>query len=99
MCGFFFRDAPQYTPPPELDAFLNAGPAPVYIGFGSIVIDDPEKMTNILLDAVRALGVRAIISKGWSKLGAAVTDLSQDVMLLGDCPHGKLALPHQNGKS
>lgn len=89
VCGFFFRDAPQYTPPPELDAFLRAGSTPVYIGFGSIVIDDPEKLTKILLDAIEALGVRAIISKGWSNLGAALEGHSKDVIFLGDCPHGK----------
>ncbi|KFA50695.1 hypothetical protein S40293_04858 [Stachybotrys chartarum IBT 40293] len=42
LCGFFFRNAPDYQPEPELDDFLCRGPAPVYIGFGSIVIDDPD---------------------------------------------------------
>ncbi|KAL1619597.1 hypothetical protein SLS54_006534 [Diplodia seriata] len=51
VCGFFFRDPPQYNPPEDLAAFLDAGDPPVYIGFGSIVIDDPERMTNIILSA------------------------------------------------
>ncbi|KAK8902239.1 hypothetical protein QC760_008753 [Botrytis cinerea] len=85
VCGFFFRDTPVYTPPPELDAFLRMrGPPVVYIGFGSIVIDDPEALTGTLLDAVHALGVRAIISKGWSKLGGADFE---DIFYLDDCPH------------
>ena len=87
MCGFFFREEPDYTPSTELDGFLKSGPPPVYIGFGSIVMDDPEKMTAMLLDAVRACGVRAIISRGWSKLGAGQHD--PNVLFLGDCPHGK----------
>ena len=64
VCGFFIRDIPQYTPEPGLGAFLRNGPAPMYIGFGSIVIDDADKLTAILVDAVKETGVRAIISKG-----------------------------------
>ncbi|CAI6097607.1 unnamed protein product [Clonostachys chloroleuca] len=86
VCGFFFRDAPQYTPEPELDAFLKAGPPPVYIGFGSIVLDNPERLTSLILAAVREVGVRAIISKGWSNLGLG-QEQSSDVFFLGDCPH------------
>ncbi|KAJ7489441.1 putative sterol glucosyltransferase [Mycena latifolia] len=84
ICGFFFRDPPNYTPPPDLDAFLRAGPPPVYIGFGSIVVDDPKRMSTILLQAVQAAGVRAIISRGWSKLDGPPMD---NVFYLGDCPH------------
>ncbi|OBT54011.1 hypothetical protein VE04_04593 [Pseudogymnoascus sp. 24MN13] len=87
VCGFFFRDAPKYSPPSDTDEFLHAGPAPVYIGFGSIVIDDPEAFTNLILEAVEAAGVRAIISKGWSKLGDTVTRVPKDVLFIGDCPH------------
>ncbi|VTO94337.1 unnamed protein product, partial [Fusarium graminearum] len=86
VCGFFFRDIPQYTPEPGLGAFLRNGPAPIYIGFGSIVIDDADKLTAILVDAVKETGVRAIISKGWSKLGAN-QPADSDIYYLGDCPH------------
>ncbi len=65
--------------------FLRAGPPPIYIGFGSIVIEDPEEMTSILLSAVRQSGARAIISRGWSKLGGP--ENLPDVFYLGDCPH------------
>lgn len=86
ICGFFFCDPPNYQPPPDLDAFLRSGPPPVYIGFGSIVIEDPERLTAILLEAVRMAGVRAIISRGWSKLGGS-SPSTRDVFYLGDCPH------------
>ncbi|KAJ7254670.1 hypothetical protein B0H12DRAFT_1202254 [Mycena haematopus] len=84
VCGFFFRKPPDYTPPPELDAFLRAGPPPVYIGFGSMIIDDPGRMSAMVLGAVRLAGVRAIISRGWSKLDGPPLP---DVLYLGDCPH------------
>ena len=41
---------------PDLKKFLDAGDPPVYIGFGSIVVDDPEAMTKMILDAVKQLG-------------------------------------------
>jgi len=89
ICGFFFREPPDYTPPPALASFLAKGSTPVYIGFGSIVIDDPEQLNAVLVEAVRSVGVRAVISKGWSKLGGAVagTTAEGDVFYLGDCPH------------
>ncbi|KAK1147607.1 hypothetical protein N8T08_000949 [Aspergillus melleus] len=85
VCGFFFRSLPSYTPPPDLDAFLRNGSPPVYIGFGSIVIEDPVAMTRMILEAVRSLGIRAIVSRGWSKLGGDASD--SQVFYLGDCPH------------
>ncbi|PVH76638.1 glycosyltransferase family 1 protein [Cadophora sp. DSE1049] len=88
VCGFFFREEPDYTPNAELDNFLRTGPPPVYIGFGSIVIENPEKLTNILIEAVRACGMRAIISRGWSKLGSGLDEhANPDILFLGDCPH------------
>ncbi|KAK0385361.1 hypothetical protein NLU13_7837 [Sarocladium strictum] len=86
VCGFFFREPSPYTPPKQLDNFLLSGTPPIYIGFGSIVIDDPDRLTQILLEAVRKVGVRAIISKGWSKLGQNI-DSDPNVFFLGDCPH------------
>lgn len=88
VCGFFFRNAPDYTPFPELDAFLRAGPPPIYIGFGSIVMDNAEKMTQTIMEAVKSCGVRAIVSEGWSKLGKCA-DPDPDILFIGDCPHGK----------
>jgi UDP:flavonoid glycosyltransferase YjiC (YdhE family) len=85
VCGFFFRSLPDYTPPPELDSFLRSGSSPVYIGFGSIVIEDAVSMTNIILQAVKSLGIRAIISRGWSNIGEVSSD--DKIFYIGDCPH------------
>ncbi|KAK0721774.1 hypothetical protein B0T26DRAFT_700265 [Lasiosphaeria miniovina] len=84
VCGFFFRSPPSYSPPEDLARFLSAGPPPVYIGFGSIVLDYPERVVRTILDAVRAARVRAIISKGWSDLAGPA---SEDIYWVGDCPH------------
>ncbi|RAL15750.1 putative sterol glucosyltransferase [Aspergillus homomorphus CBS 101889] len=84
ICGFFFRNTPSYKPPRELLDFLQSGPAPIYIGFGSIVVDNPQKLTKTILDAVAGADVRAIISRGWSKLGG---DPNQNIFYIDDCPH------------
>ena len=76
---------PAYTPPTDLAKFLSTGPPPVYIGFGSIVIDDPTSLTTVLLEAVKLSGIRAVISRGWSKIGEASP--SKDIFYLDDCPH------------
>lgn len=69
VCGFFFCDPPNYHPEPNINKFLRQGPPPIYIGFRSIVINNPERLTAIILEAVREVSVRAIVSKGWSNLG------------------------------
>ena len=38
----------------------------VYIGFGSIVVQDPKTMTRCIVESVLRSGVHAILSKGWS---------------------------------
>ena len=53
----------NYTPPKELTDFLANGEAPIYIGFGSIVVDDPDELTKSIFTAVAKAGVRAIISQ------------------------------------
>ncbi|KAH6612052.1 sterol glucosyltransferase [Boeremia exigua] len=86
VCGFFFRDPPAYEPPPEIQRFIESGPPPVYIGFGSIVLEDPRRITTAIMEAVKKNGFRAIVSKGWSNLGAD-GESHENVLFIGDCPH------------
>ncbi|EME46412.1 glycosyltransferase family 1 protein [Dothistroma septosporum NZE10] len=88
ISGFFFLDlATNYTPDPDLKAFLDAGPPPVYIGFGSIVLDDPNGMTKMIFEAVKKSGQRALVSKGWGGVGADELGKPDGVFMLGNCPH------------
>ncbi|KAI1771996.1 glycosyltransferase family 1 protein [Hypoxylon cercidicola] len=88
IAGFYFLNlASSYTPDPELAAFLAAGPPPVYIGFGSIVVDDPNGLTRMIFDAVAETGVRALVSKGWGGLGADSVGIPDGVFMLGNVPH------------
>jgi UDP:flavonoid glycosyltransferase YjiC (YdhE family) len=88
VSGFYFLNlASSYTPEPDLAAFLEAGPPPVYIGFGSIVVDDPNAMTRLILDAIHLAGVRALVSKGWGGLGVDSVGIPDGVFMLGNVPH------------
>ncbi|KAJ0158743.1 Sterol 3-beta-glucosyltransferase UGT80B1, partial [Colletotrichum tanaceti] len=109
ITGFSFLPlADKYSPPPDLTAFLDSGPPPVYIGFGSIVVDDPKALTQLIFEAVRIAGVRAIVSKGWGGVGGGSSGSSGDgtvpdgVYLIGNCPHDWLfrrvsAVVHHGG--
>lgn len=103
IAGFYFLNlASSYTPDPDLAAFLGAGPPPVYIGFGSIVVDNPNLLTRTIFDAISMSGVRALVSQGWGGLGADAVGIPENVFMLGNCPHDWLfqrvsAVVHHGG--
>ena len=82
--GYWFLDAPddsktkKWEPPAALLAFLErahtTGKKVVYIGFGSIVVSDPEGLTRTISEGVERAGVMAIVSKGWSDRLASKTE-------------------------
>jgi UDP:flavonoid glycosyltransferase YjiC (YdhE family) len=83
---------PDPTPlDPKLTAFLSQGPAPVYIGFGSMTDPQPDATTRLVLDAVSQLRCRALVSRGWAGLGDGA--LPEGVMAIDACSHAQL-FPH-----
>ena len=88
VSGFFVPPPTEhFTPPKDLQEFLDAGDPPIYIGFGSIVVDDPYAMTSMVFEAIRQAGVRALISKGWGGLGSTNSEPPVNVFLVGNIPH------------
>lgn len=85
---------------PETARFLDAGPPPVFIGFGSMGDKDPRRTAARLLEAVRLAGVRALVSRGWAGLDHHAAP--EGVLFIGSEPHGKLfprvaAVVHHGG--
>ncbi|CAL8109164.1 unnamed protein product [Prunus armeniaca] len=53
----------------SLAEWLEAGEQPVHIGFDSLPLEEPENMTNIILQALEITGQRGVINRGWGGLG------------------------------
>ena len=68
VSSIFFDDPTPLDP--ELDAWLSAGEAPVYIGFGSMSGKGTDRIERILVEALAASGRRCLLDAGWAGLGA-----------------------------
>ncbi|KAG0127500.1 hypothetical protein HOY82DRAFT_672068 [Tuber indicum] len=103
ITGFVFLDlASSFKPPQELADFLDAGPPPVYIGFGSIVVDDPDTLTQTIFAAIKSTGIRALVSKGWGGIGGEESGVPENLFMLDNTPHDWLfsrvsAVVHHGG--
>jgi UDP:flavonoid glycosyltransferase YjiC (YdhE family) len=85
--------------PTETVAFLEAGPPPVYIGFGSIRDSEAEELSDIAITASRRSRTRLVLGSGWAELGGAASD---DVHVVGETDHTRLfprmrAVVHHGG--
>jgi vancomycin aglycone glucosyltransferase len=67
----------------ELAAFLEAGPPPVYVGFGSMPV--PDAAAKVAVEAIRAQGRRVVLSHGWADL--ALPDDRDDCLAVGEVNH------------
>ncbi|AZN71356.1 glycosyltransferase [Georhizobium profundi] len=88
VTGYWFLDEPGWQPDPDLEAFLDAGPPPVYFGFGSMPGLDPEKMTGIILDALAVTDKRGLLAVG----GGAIDPgkMSDRAFFVKGAPHDVL---------
>ncbi|REE97587.1 glycosyltransferase [Thermomonospora umbrina] len=99
LTGYWFVEEPAYRPSDELTAFLEAGPTPVYVGFGSMVPPDRAKAHTLVREALRRAGVRGVV-QGDPKNEEVRSD--DDVMVVEDVPHSWLfprmaAVVHHGG--
>ncbi|XP_030952221.1 sterol 3-beta-glucosyltransferase UGT80B1 isoform X3 [Quercus lobata] len=102
VVGFCFLNlGSKYQPQDKFVQWIQNGPEPIYIGFGSMPLEDPRKTTGILLEALKGTGQRGIIDRGWGGLGN-FTEVPDNVFLLEECPHDWLfpqcsAVVHHGG--
>lgn len=101
VTGYWFLDRDDgWRPSHALMNFLDAGDAPVYVGFGSMPSRDAEAKTRLVVDAVRRTGKRAVIATGWG--GLARGTAGEDIFVLDAAPHDWLfprmsAVVHHGG--
>ncbi|GGU17036.1 glycosyltransferase [Lentzea flava] len=96
--GFWYLPRPaDWTPDASLRAFLDDGA--VYIGFGSMAGRDARRTGDLVAEAARAAGVRAVVATGWGGLAARSSD---DLHVIDQAPHDWLfgrvrAVVHHGG--
>jgi len=101
ISGYWFLDARKdYQPESSLLDFLAAGPPPVYIGFGSMVDHERDKITRIVIETLKETNQRGILLGGWSRLGSG--DLPDFIYHIESVPHDWLfprmaAVVHHGG--
>ncbi|KAG2789681.1 Sterol 3-beta-glucosyltransferase [Phytophthora cactorum] len=93
--------ASSYTPTPELEAFLGTDEGPIFVGFGSMVLEDPKATTKMIIEAARQANVRVLIQSSWSDMAGDLT-IPDNIFFLGNCPHDWLmprvsAVVHHGG--
>lgn len=80
---WFVEENKEYKPSKEIEAFINNGEKPVYIGFGSVFdSDEKDKIVRIIIDALKKCGKRGIIS-GMGK----VDNLPDNIISVDGIPH------------
>lgn len=93
---WFLNEGIDWTPPDDLRNFIEQarkdGKKLVYVGFGSIVVSDPAKMTQEVIDAVLKADVRCVLSKGWSdRMGSDSSvpepELPPEIFQIKSAPH------------
>jgi sterol 3beta-glucosyltransferase len=101
VTGYFWLDPPDaWQPPTALETFLEAGDPPVYLGFGSMAGQDPERLSALVLEALAESGQRGVLATGWGGLSAR--RIPDNVYLLDSAPHAWLfprmaAVVHHGG--
>jgi UDP:flavonoid glycosyltransferase YjiC (YdhE family) len=101
VTGYWFLDpADDWAPPPALLEFLQAGPPPVYVGFGSMSSRKPEETADLILRALARAKQRAIMLSGWG--GLHKVDLPGTIFMVDSIPFSWLfprvaAVVHHGG--
>ncbi|WP_329113457.1 glycosyltransferase [Streptomyces sp. NBC_01353] len=87
VCGYWWPGTtPGWHPDPRLVDFLDSGPPPVFVGFGSFVTAEAERLSALLVEALRRAKVRGIVQAGWSGLHAE----GDDLLTVQEVPHAWL---------
>lgn len=56
----------EHSSPAGLDAWFDHGAPPVYFGFGSMPVEEPERMLALIEEVSVALDVRALVGAKWT---------------------------------
>lgn len=65
----------------DLQEYLDAGPPPVYLGFGSMPLWGAKEVVPMAIAAIRAQGRRVLLARGWAELAP---DGDDDCFAIGE---------------
>lgn len=86
VTGYWFLDrSSDWQPTTDLVRFLEGGPPPVYVGFGSMSGRRAEQRAKVVVEALRVSGQRGVLASGWGALKAV--DLPPNVVMVDAVPH------------
>lgn len=85
VCGYLFLDDSQWAPDAALEEFLRDGEPPVAVTFGSNMISQGDRFTELIVRALNRTGRRFLIQRGWSEL--AIPASPPHAMCVGYVPH------------
>ena len=100
VTGYWFLDESDWQPPADLVDFLQSGPAPVCVGFGSMCTSKPNELACIVVEALKRAGQRGVLLTGWGGLHPG--SLPNDVFVADIVPYAWLfpqtaAVVHHGG--
>jgi sterol 3beta-glucosyltransferase len=101
VTGYWFLDsADDWTPPSALLNFLQDGPPPIYIGFGSMSSRNPQETAELVIEAIKKTNQRALLFSGWG--GLHKEDMPNSILMIDSTPHDWLfprvaAVVHHGG--
>ena len=100
LTGYWTLDEAGYEPPARLRAFLEAGPPPVLVSFGSLITGRAGRLTEVTLGALQRTGQRGLLVRGWGAIQER--DLPDSVLAVDSVPFEWLfprmaALVHHGG--
>jgi sterol 3beta-glucosyltransferase len=81
---------PEQANTDDLNQWLDRGQAPIYFGFGSLPVQEPHKMIDMILDITKSLNTRAIVASGWSNMTANDTSLPDSIFMIKTAHHESL---------
>jgi sterol 3beta-glucosyltransferase len=81
---YFFPLNDSYSPPPQLDSFLNNGKPPICISFGSMVNKDAKRIDEIIRESLKQTNNRGIVLSGW---GGVKHESTNDLLYIESAPH------------
>ncbi|MCG8462181.1 MAG: glycosyltransferase, partial [Holophagales bacterium] len=101
--GFWLHEDPNEAElDPALLRFLEAGPPPVYVGFGSMRREGARELSLQVASVLERLGLRGVLATGWGGLGRIAN--RQHLRCIGRVSHRRLfprvaAVVHHGGAS